>query len=76
MQAGISRQDGLGRADEVRVAVERGDQAARLLHDQRAGGHVPGVEALFSFSIKPPSGDIAKIKGYRTQAAHTLTEPR
>src|SRR5438093_742389 len=35
-----------------RRAVHAGDSSCRLLHDQRTGGHVPGLEMLFPEAVE------------------------
>src|SRR5438132_9959894 len=65
-----------------RRAVHAGDSSCRLLHDQRTGGHVPGLEMLFPEAVEPSRGHVAEIQrgGSKTpdatRTAEELTEER
>ena len=45
---------------------------ARLLDDERPGGHVPGLELELPEPVEPAAGDVAEVQGGRAAAADRL----
>ena len=72
MYPGRSRQDGVWGFEVIRIAGNISHRSARLFHDQRAGGDIPGVDLLFPVAIYPPAGHVADLKRGAAQAAHSL----
>ena len=60
----------------ILAAGERADASARLLHEQRAGGGIPGVEVELPKAIHTPRGHVRQIKGSRAGAAHAVRAQR
>ncbi len=54
------------------AAVEGRDPAARLAHDERARGHVPGREAALPEAVEAPAGEVAQVEGGRAVAPDGL----
>ena len=64
------------RAGEIFAALEAavgaaviGDEAARFLDQQHAGGRVPDVEVVFPEAVEPAGGDPGEIERRRAEAA-------
>lgn len=67
MQVRIGGQD-LGAGLGAALAVDGGDDAARLGDEQDAGGHVPGLEVALIEGVVAPRGDPGEVQSGRTQA--------
>ena len=67
-----------GVADRLRAAAQVGDEAARLAHQQAAGGGVPRLEAAFPEAVEAPGGDPGEIErgGAETADSRDLRRER
>lgn len=68
MQLAIRGKDASA-VDRVFIALQRTDEPARFLDDQRTGGDVPWLNRTFPISFISPGGNIGHVQRGGTHAA-------
>ena len=58
--------------EEVRPALQTGDDGAGLLGNQRAGRQVPDLQAELPIAVEAPGRHVAQVEGGRAEAAYCL----
>src|ERR687897_317831 len=67
----VGGEDGRG-VDAEGGAVVVGAAPAGLADEERAGGHVPGAQALFPEALEAPGGDVGEVERGGAVAPHGL----
>src|SRR5947199_4562986 len=66
------RRQGLAAIQLKRSMLKIGHLATSFLHNENAGGSVPGIQVKFPEPVEAPAADITKIQSGRSGAPHSM----